>query len=116
MWFIFALILGGFASVISAQEAKCSTLHLIYGIFFVVQKQTSLRTTVARVTTEPPTNVEHATAQQFESAAARVATKGFGAAGFSLVTELTKLIPDATTYPVNYPVCQQYQISTPNHD
>lgn len=31
--------------------------------------------------------------------------KGYGAAGGSLITELKKLVPDVTTYPVDYPVC-----------
>jgi hypothetical protein len=31
-------------------------------------------------------------------------SKGFGAAGYSLMTNITKLMPDTTAYPVRYPV------------
>ncbi|TID23810.1 hypothetical protein E2P81_ATG03374 [Venturia nashicola] len=36
-------------------------------------------------------------------ARATMEAKGYGAAGGSLITELQKLIPDVTTYPVDYP-------------
>jgi surfactin synthase thioesterase subunit len=57
----------------------------------------------ARATTEAPSGMSRATSEQFATAAARTPTKGFGAAGFSLLTELLKLVPTVTAYPVNYP-------------
>jgi hypothetical protein len=59
---------------------------------------------LARVTTEPPMNVDNVTPKQFEVAADRVTSNGYGLASYSLVTNLTKLIPSATSYPVYYPV------------
>jgi hypothetical protein len=38
------------------------------------------------------------------NAAAGRWSKGYGAAGYSLLTNITKLVPDTTGYPVNYPV------------
>jgi hypothetical protein len=66
----------------------CPPLHFIY----------------ARATTEPPTNVDNATPAQWETAAGLVWSKGYGAAGYSMFTNLTSLIPDATGWPVHYPV------------
>jgi hypothetical protein len=31
-------------------------------------------------------------------------SKGYGAAGYSLLTNITALVPDTTSYPVEYPV------------
>ncbi|KAF2428089.1 alpha/beta-hydrolase [Tothia fuscella] len=43
------------------------------------------------------------TGAQFESAASKVWSKGYGAAGYSLYTNLTALIPGMAGYPVHYP-------------
>ncbi|KAF2434171.1 alpha/beta-hydrolase [Tothia fuscella] len=89
MRFTDAVVLALFAPLVLGQIAlKCSELHLIY----------------ARATTEPPSGMSGSTTpQQFETAASKTPTKGFGAAGFSLLQELTKLVPALTAYPVNYP-------------
>ncbi|KAF1809511.1 alpha/beta-hydrolase [Eremomyces bilateralis CBS 781.70] len=68
-------------------QGGCSPLHFVW----------------ARATTEPPTGVDNANAAQFEAAAARYWSKGYGAAGYSIYTNVTSLIPDATGYPVHYP-------------
>jgi pimeloyl-ACP methyl ester carboxylesterase len=52
---------------------------------------------------EQPGGMDNASPQQFETATARVATKGYGSAGWALVQNLTGLIPEATTYAVHYP-------------
>lgn len=66
---------------------------------------TNTHKNIARATTEAPNGMSASTtSQQFEAAAARTPTKGFGAAGFSLLQEITKLLPSITSYPVNYPV------------
>jgi hypothetical protein len=59
---------------------------------------------------EAPYISANASTQQFQAAAANVATKGFGSAGFSLVTEIKKLLPNATASPDNYPVRQFHQL------
>jgi pimeloyl-ACP methyl ester carboxylesterase len=46
---------------------------------------------------------DNATPAQFEAAAAKYWSKGFGAAGKSMIGNITQLIPDATSYPVHYP-------------
>jgi hypothetical protein len=103
-----AFVVGLVAPLVSAQDGKCSELHLIYGTMFFLKEifWAMLTLKLARATTEAPNGMGGASAQQFEAAAAKVATKGFGAAGFSLLTELTKLVPALTAYPVNYPVCR----------
>ncbi|KAF2670909.1 alpha/beta-hydrolase [Microthyrium microscopicum] len=73
-----------FASGAVAQAAGCSPLHLVY----------------ARATTEPPASYSEGA---FDTAAARTWSKGYGAAGMSLLTNVTALIPGATGYPVHYP-------------
>ncbi|KAE9977152.1 hypothetical protein BLS_001610 [Venturia inaequalis] len=62
------------ALVPAALAAECSPFELVY----------------ARATGEP-------------AASAKVWSKGYGAAGFSLYTNITALIPGATGYAVNYP-------------
>jgi hypothetical protein len=57
----------------------------------------------ARATTEPPGGVENANLEQFDAAAARVWSKGYGAAGKSIFSNITALIPEATGWPVHYP-------------
>jgi len=91
------LILALIASLVLAEE--CSPLHLIY----------------ARATTEPPTSVDAKVGtdgywKAFEVAANKTATKGYGAAGWAFVAELTKKIPGTTTYAVHYPVCSTFHI------
>ncbi|KAF2400701.1 alpha/beta-hydrolase [Trichodelitschia bisporula] len=81
MRYSFAVIAAA-APVVLAQGG-CSPLELIY----------------ARATTEPP----QVSGAGFEAAAARIWSKGYGAAGYSLYTNVTKLIPGSTGYPVNYP-------------
>jgi hypothetical protein len=44
------------------------------------------------------------TGAQFDAAANKVWSKGYGAAGYSLFTNLTSLIPKMAGYPVHYPV------------
>ncbi|KAF2395920.1 alpha/beta-hydrolase [Trichodelitschia bisporula] len=75
-----------FAVLVPAALAQggCSPLELIY----------------ARATTEPPAKYS---AGQFDTAAARSWSKGYGAAGYSLFTNVSALIPGATGYPVHYP-------------
>lgn len=60
-------------------------------------------TPTARATTEAPQN--GGTGQAWEAAANRNQGKGYGAAGHSLLTNITALIPEAVGYPVHYPVC-----------
>jgi surfactin synthase thioesterase subunit len=63
---------------------------------------------LARATTEPPSaagnsaDVEGYNAK-YNEAAQRVWSKGYGAAGYSLFTNVTKLIPGTIGYPVPYP-------------
>lgn len=57
---------------------------------------------LARATTEAPQN--GGSGQQWEAAANRNGFKGYGAAGHSLWTNITSLIPEAGGYPVHYPV------------
>ncbi|KAF2401112.1 alpha/beta-hydrolase [Trichodelitschia bisporula] len=71
----------------AAPTADCPTLLLVY----------------ARATTEPPGSMDNADSAKFEAAAARVWSKGYGAAGFSLYSNVTKLIPGSAGYPVHYP-------------
>jgi hypothetical protein len=60
---------------------------------------------LARGTGEAPNGISaSASAQQFQTAAAKANGKGFGLAGNSLLTELKKLIPAVTASPNNYPV------------
>jgi hypothetical protein len=76
----------------------CSPLQLVY----------------ARATTEPPQNITiQTTAAQFEIAADKVWSKGYGAAGYSLFQNLTALMPTATGYAVHYPANWQMNISAP---
>jgi len=84
-------VFAAIAPVALAQgEAACSGLHLVY----------------ARATTEPPANYA---AGQFDTAAAKVWSKGYGAAGMSLFNNLTFLVPGATGYPVHYPAAMGTQ-------
>jgi hypothetical protein len=85
-----ALLLAAATSTVvtASQQLPCSPLLLVY----------------ARATTEPPTGVDNASPEQFEAAASRGWSKGYGAAGYSLFSNMTKLIPAATGYPVHYPV------------
>jgi hypothetical protein len=82
-----------FAFLVSMAQAEevCAPLHLIY----------------ARATGEPPGSISAVAGTPsyraaFDEAASKVATKGFGVAGWALVTELTKAIPGTTSYPVHY--------------
>jgi hypothetical protein len=59
---------------------------------------------LARATTEPPQGVDEATGSEWEAKAAKIWSKGWGAAGYSLFTNLTSLLPGTTGYPVHYPV------------
>jgi hypothetical protein len=70
-----------------AAAQKCSPLHFIY----------------ARATTEPPMGQDQASIQQFDAAANRVWSKGYGAAGKSMFGNITAIIPEATGWPVHYP-------------
>jgi len=70
-----------------AAQAACPPLHFVY----------------ARATSEPPTGVDSASAAQWETAANKVWSKGYGAAGYSMFTNVTSLIPAATGWPVHYP-------------
>ena len=54
----------------------------------------------ARATSEPPTSYLPG---RFDQAAARVWSRGYGAAGYSLYTNVTALVPGAGGYPVHYP-------------
>ena len=88
-------------AVVQAEES-CAPLHLIY----------------ARATGEPPESISAVAGTPnyragFDEAASKVTTKGFGAAGWALVTELTKAIPGTTSYPVHYSVrlLSRYQYS-----
>jgi hypothetical protein len=84
-----ALLLSAATStVVATNQLACSPLLLVY----------------ARATTEPPASVENASPEQFDAAANRGWSKGYGAAGYSLFSNMTKLIPAATGYPVHYPV------------
>lgn len=56
--------------------------------------------TKARATTEPPTSYLPGL---FDTATGQTWSKGYGAAGYSLFTNVTTLIPSATGYPVHYP-------------
>lgn len=59
---------------------------------------------IARATTEPPTGISAtATEEQFRTAANRIWSKGYGAAGASFVANVTALIPGSVGYPVPYP-------------
>ncbi|KAK2804590.1 condensin complex subunit Cut3 [Onygenales sp. PD_10] len=82
-----SLLLAALAALPAAQAQDCSPLHYIF----------------ARATTEPPTNVENASPEEFEEAADKFWSKGYGAAGHSIFTNITALVPDVTGYPVHYP-------------
>ena len=87
-----SLFLAILVAVVRAEES-CAPLHLIY----------------ARATGEPPGSVNAVAGTPsyraaFDEAASKVPTKGFGAAGWALVTGLTKAIPGTTSYPVHYSV------------
>ena len=58
----------------------------------------------ARATTEPPQGVDEATGLEWVAKATKVWVKGWGAAGYSLFTNLTSILPGTTGYPVHYPV------------
>jgi hypothetical protein len=60
---------------------------------------------LARATTEPPQTdwKEDGAMTKFDQLAGGVWSKGYGAAGASLLTNITKLIPGSTGYPVHYP-------------
>jgi hypothetical protein len=93
MRYSIAVLLSAAASTVVASTAlPCSPLLLVY----------------ARATTEPPSGVENADAAGFDAAASRGWSKGYGAAGYSLYSNMTKLIPASTGYPVHYPV-RNYQ-------
>ncbi|KAF2664313.1 hypothetical protein BT63DRAFT_444063 [Microthyrium microscopicum] len=82
----------------AATAQKCSPLELIY----------------ARATTEAPKDITAtATPEQFDVAAAQFWSKGYGAAGYSLFTNITALIPSATGYPVHYPANWDSATSAP---
>lgn len=85
MHFSTTLILASAMDLALAQV--CSPLHFIY----------------ARATTEPPMGQDNSTPAQFETAAARSWSKGYGAAGKSMFGNITALIPEATGWPVHYP-------------
>lgn len=80
------------AGKILADEA-CSPLHFIYGelLGFHEPETSHLTHHVARATTEP-------------AETANIWSKGYGAAGTSIFTNVTKLIPETTGYSVHYPV------------
>jgi len=88
----FALLFASAASLALAEE--CSPLHFIY----------------ARATTEVPTGIKEAsTAAQWQEAAGKWWSKGYGAAGGALWLNLTDAkvstkIDGITGYPVPYPV------------
>ncbi|TLD14777.1 hypothetical protein E2P81_ATG09767 [Venturia nashicola] len=73
MRYSLGLFFAAVAGKVLADDA-CSPLHFIY----------------ARATTEP-------------AETAKIWSKGFGAAGTSIFSNVTKLIPEATGYPVHYP-------------
>jgi hypothetical protein len=81
---IFALA----ASFTVALAQECPTLQIVY----------------ARATTEPPQAVANAKGAEFEAKANRVWSRGFGAAGYSLVSNVTALLPGSSGYAVQYPV------------
>jgi hypothetical protein len=62
-------------------------------------KSTNSKCYIARATTEPPASY----GGSFDTAAARTWSKGYGAAGKSLLSNITALMPSATGYPVHYP-------------
>jgi hypothetical protein len=92
-------------SFIFASEALsqgCSPLHLVYGMLFKVFVNCLIHTYIkplARATTELPQSY----GSNFDGAAARYWSKGYGAAGYSLYSNVTSLIQGATGYPVHYP-------------
>jgi hypothetical protein len=90
-----------FATVCLA-KAPCPPVELVYGNYPQNNRRSSKSICTARATTEPPQNA--GTGQQFDSAASRVWSKGYGAAGYTLLTNITALIPNAVGYPVHYPV------------
>lgn len=101
-----ATIIAALAAGASAQQAGCAPLHLIYGDYMTVEISIcthSDNSNTARATTEPPVGVDSATSEQWEVAAAKTWSKGYGAAGYSLFTNVTKLVAGATGYPVHYP-------------
>ncbi|KAF1810321.1 alpha/beta-hydrolase, partial [Eremomyces bilateralis CBS 781.70] len=71
------------AALVPAIWAQCPSVEFIY----------------ARATTEPPQNYGN----DFDGAAAQTWSRGYGAAGYSLFTNITALIPDAAGHPVHYP-------------
>jgi hypothetical protein len=79
---------------LAAADANCSPLHFVY----------------AHATTEPPQGIKEATtAEEFQEAAAKVCSRGYGAAGANLRSNLTSLkasthIEGITAFPVPYPV------------
>ncbi|KAF2405390.1 alpha/beta-hydrolase [Trichodelitschia bisporula] len=80
-----------------AQAPACAPLHVVY----------------ARATTEPPQAIGNGSAAAFEAAAAAVWSRGYGAAGFSFLGNLTSLVPGTTGYPVHYPANFQLNASAP---
>jgi hypothetical protein len=87
---VLALITG---SVLAGPEAECAPVEYVY----------------ARATTEPPQGIKEGdTLESFHAAAAKYWSKGYGAAGASLWSNLTSnavtKIDGIVGYPVPYPV------------
>ncbi|PGH18245.1 hypothetical protein AJ79_00584 [Helicocarpus griseus UAMH5409] len=110
----------------------CSTVYLLsLGLLSTVstvlaQPGTSwcppVHLVFARDTNEPPQGVEGATPAEFVRAADKFWSRGYGAAGYSTLTNLTALIPSdgavvaADGYPVQYPAngsgCSSEEVGT----
>lgn len=81
------------AFVPAAMAAECAPLHFVY----------------ARATTEPPKGLTSADltgpdgVAKFDKAASGIWSLGYGAAGASLFSNITKLLPGTTGWPVHYP-------------
>jgi hypothetical protein len=98
-------------TILAQNEAACAPLELVYGIFFqksmISREATNLKSIIARATTEPPSTTGDSDLEKynakFNEAAQRIWSKGYGAAGYSLFTNLTALVPGTSGYPVPYP-------------
>ena len=98
------LLVAALTPAIWAQQ--CPKLEIAYGkLPAILQENTKPNELEARATTEPPTGITaESTEQQFTAAANRGWSKGYGAAGASLVANVTAMIPGSVGYPVPYPV------------
>jgi hypothetical protein len=87
------------------QNADLFIMYMVSSSYDPLIWPRSSNTRIARATTEPPQTdwKDEGAIAKFDQLAATTWSKGYGAAGASLFTNITKLIPGSTGYPVHYP-------------